>query len=119
MLTVVLRTDNSRVNLLEQIQTAAAVALVLAITYGLLLLADPISRAIGAGGANVIKRVMDDPGRLRRHARAWRHSRVAAFAAFVSPRWRLTVVVDAVHRRVAQHGKAAAMMAMSSAVHGQ
>jgi multiple antibiotic resistance protein len=58
MLTVVLRTDNSRVNLLEQIHTAVAVALVLAITYGLLLLAGPISRAIGAGGANVIKRIM-------------------------------------------------------------
>jgi multiple antibiotic resistance protein len=58
MLTVVLRTDNSRVSLLEQIHTAAAVALVLAITYGLLLVADPISRAIGAGGANVIKRIM-------------------------------------------------------------
>lgn len=58
MLTVVLRTDNSRVNLLEQIHTAVAVALVLAITYGLLLLAGPITRIIGVGGVNVIKRVM-------------------------------------------------------------
>jgi len=41
MLTVVLRTDNSRVSLLEQVHTAVAVALVLAITYGLLLLAGP------------------------------------------------------------------------------
>jgi multiple antibiotic resistance protein len=58
MLTVVLRTDNSHVSLLEQIHTAAAVALVLAITYGLLLLADPISRLIGVAGASVIKRIM-------------------------------------------------------------
>jgi multiple antibiotic resistance protein len=58
MLTVVLRTDNSRVSLLEQIHTAVAVALVLAITYGLLLLAGPITRVIGVSGANVIKRVM-------------------------------------------------------------
>jgi multiple antibiotic resistance protein len=58
MLTVVLRTDNSRVNLLEQIHTAVAVALVLAITYGLLLLAGPVTRIIGVSGVNVIKRVM-------------------------------------------------------------
>ena len=58
MLTVVLRTDNSRVSLLEQIHTSVAVALVLAITYGLLLLAGPITRVIGLSGANVIKRIM-------------------------------------------------------------
>ena len=58
MLTVVLRTDNSHVSLLEQIHTAAAVALVLAITYGLLLLAGPVTRIIGVSGVNVIKRVM-------------------------------------------------------------
>ena len=58
MLTVILRTDNTRVSFLEQIHTTAAVALVLAIAFCLLLLAGPITRVIGAGGANVIKRIM-------------------------------------------------------------
>jgi len=58
MLTVILRTDNSRFNLLEQLHTAAAVALVLGTTFVLLLLAGPINRVIGTGGANVIKRIM-------------------------------------------------------------
>ena len=58
MLTVILRTDNSRISLLEQIHTEVAVALVLAITYLLLLSAGPITRAIGTGGVNVVKRVM-------------------------------------------------------------
>jgi multiple antibiotic resistance protein len=58
MLTVILRTDNTRVSILEQAHTTAAVALVLAITFCLLLLAGPITRIIGTGGANVIKRIM-------------------------------------------------------------
>ena len=58
MLTVMLRTDNSRFNLLEQAHTTASVAAVLAITYVLLLLADPITRTIGTGGANVLRRIM-------------------------------------------------------------
>jgi len=58
MLTVILRTDNSRVNLLEQIHTTLAVALVLGITFLLMLAAGPITRVIGAGGANVIRRIM-------------------------------------------------------------
>jgi len=58
MLTVILRTDNSRISLLEQIHTEVAVALVLGITYLLLLSAGPITRAIGTGGVNVVKRVM-------------------------------------------------------------
>jgi multiple antibiotic resistance protein len=58
MLTVILRTDNTRVSFLEQAHTTAAVALVLAITFCLLLLAGPITRVIGTGGANVIKRIM-------------------------------------------------------------
>jgi small neutral amino acid transporter SnatA (MarC family) len=37
---------------------AVALALVLAITYGLLQLAGPITRIIGVSGANVIERVM-------------------------------------------------------------
>jgi len=58
MLTVMLRTDNSRVSFAEQVHTTIAVALVLAITFALLLLAGPITRVIGHGGANVIKRIM-------------------------------------------------------------
>lgn len=58
MLTVILRTDNSRVNWLEQFHTTAAVAGVLAVAFVLMLLAGPITRVIGIGGANVIKRIM-------------------------------------------------------------
>jgi len=58
MLTVILRTDNSHVSLLEQIHTEVAVALVLAITYLLLLSAGPVIWVIGTGGVNVVKRVM-------------------------------------------------------------
>ena len=58
ILTVILRTDNSKVSILEQVHTAAAVAAVLLIGYFLLLLAGPITRIIGVGGANVIKRIM-------------------------------------------------------------
>jgi multiple antibiotic resistance protein len=58
MLTVILRTDNTRVSFLEQAHTAAAVLLVLMITYVMLLSAGAITRVIGVGGANVIKRIM-------------------------------------------------------------
>jgi multiple antibiotic resistance protein len=46
------------VNFLEQAHTVTAVALVLIISYVLLLGAGAITRVIGIGGANVIKRVM-------------------------------------------------------------
>ena len=58
MLTVILRTDNTKVSFLEQAHTAAAVLLVLVITFGMLLSAGAITRVIGIGGANVIKRIM-------------------------------------------------------------
>ena len=58
MLTVILRTDNTRFSFIEQAHTTAAVALVLAIAFCLLLLAGPITGVIGTGGANVIKRIM-------------------------------------------------------------
>jgi multiple antibiotic resistance protein len=58
MLTVILRTNNSSVNWLEQLHTTAAVAGVLAITFLLMLAAGPITRVIGIGGANVVKRIM-------------------------------------------------------------
>lgn len=58
MLTVMLRTDNTRFSVLEQVHTAAAVVCVLAITYLLLLFASPVSRLLGIGGANLLKRIM-------------------------------------------------------------
>jgi multiple antibiotic resistance protein len=58
MLTVMLRTDNSHFSILEQIHTSAAVVLVLALTYLMLLSAGFITRIIGHGGANVIRRIM-------------------------------------------------------------
>lgn len=58
MLTVMLRTDNTHVSLLEQIHTNVAVAVVLAITYAMLLSAGLILRVIGSGGAAVIRRIM-------------------------------------------------------------
>jgi len=58
MLIVILRTDNTRVSLVEQAETTVAVVAVIAVTYCLLLLAGPIARIIGTGGANVIRRIM-------------------------------------------------------------
>ena len=58
MLTVILRTDNTKVNFLEQAHTAGAVLLVLIIGYVMLLGAGAITSIIGIGGANVLKRIM-------------------------------------------------------------
>jgi multiple antibiotic resistance protein len=58
MLTVMLRTDNSRFSLAEQLHTTASVFAVLVFSFLLLLAAGPITRIIGLGGANVLKRVM-------------------------------------------------------------
>jgi multiple antibiotic resistance protein len=58
MLTVMLLTDNSRFSVFEQLSTTATVAVVLAITLAMLLLADPIIRVIGPHGANVMKRII-------------------------------------------------------------
>ena len=58
MLAVVLLTDNDRFDLADQMTTTLALALVLAVQLVIFLAAGPISRAIGAGGANIIRRVM-------------------------------------------------------------
>jgi len=50
MLTVILRTDNTRFSIIEQAHTTAAVALVLALAF-CLLLSPPHHRVIGTGGA--------------------------------------------------------------------
>lgn len=58
MLTVVLLTDNRAFGFWEQAQTAAVLAVVLAIFLVVLMAANPIMRVIGTGGANVLRRVM-------------------------------------------------------------
>jgi multiple antibiotic resistance protein len=58
MLTVVLVTDDDRLNLTGQLTTVGVLALVLLVTLVILLVAGPISRLIGSAGVNVISRVM-------------------------------------------------------------
>jgi multiple antibiotic resistance protein len=58
MLTVMLLTDNDRFSVAEQARTTAVVVAVLLVQYALLLLAEPVSRLIGKGGANILRRVM-------------------------------------------------------------
>jgi len=58
MLTVVLLTDNRQFGFIEQALTTAALAAVLAIFLLIMLFANPIMKAIGVGGANVMRRVM-------------------------------------------------------------
>jgi multiple antibiotic resistance protein len=58
MLTVVLLTDDHRFDVLQLAMTTGVLALVLAITYGVLLAAGPISRLIGESGGKVIGRVL-------------------------------------------------------------
>jgi multiple antibiotic resistance protein len=58
MLAVVLITDNDRFNLVGQVSTIGVLALVLLITFLILLAAAPISRVIGAAGVSVVSRVM-------------------------------------------------------------
>jgi multiple antibiotic resistance protein len=58
MLTVTLLTDNRVHGITEQALTVAVLAAVLLIFLVILLLANPIMRIIGNGGANVLRRVM-------------------------------------------------------------
>jgi multiple antibiotic resistance protein len=58
MLTVVLVTDDDRLNLAGQLTTVGVLALVLVVTFLVLLAAVPISRLIGTAGVSVISRVM-------------------------------------------------------------
>jgi multiple antibiotic resistance protein len=58
MLTVVLVTDDDRLNLTGQLTTVCVLALVLLVTLVILLVAGPISRLIGSAGVSVISRVM-------------------------------------------------------------
>lgn len=58
MLAVVVLTDNSRFDLVEQGLTSAAVLCVLAITLLLMFAAQPLQRRLGDAGAQIISRVM-------------------------------------------------------------
>lgn len=58
MLTVMTVTDNSTVDLREQAETVLQVAVILAMTLGLMLCAHRIIALIGNAGASVISRVM-------------------------------------------------------------
>lgn len=58
IMAAVLLTDNSRYNAPEQAVTAVVLLVDLALTYGMLLGAETIHRALGTTGANVLSRVM-------------------------------------------------------------
>ena len=58
MLAVVVLTDNDRFSLAHQVTTSAIMAVILLITLGILLLANPVFRVIGPAGASIISRVM-------------------------------------------------------------
>ncbi|WP_226584013.1 MarC family protein [Acuticoccus sediminis] len=58
MLTIVILTDNARFSVPHQTITAVLMAVVLAITLGIMLAAGPIMRVIGDTGAAIISRVM-------------------------------------------------------------
>lgn len=57
IMAVVLLTDNHIYSVLTQIVTAGVVILIMAITYGLMLLAKPILRVIGKNGAAILERI--------------------------------------------------------------
>ncbi|MEP1447390.1 MAG: MarC family protein [Paraglaciecola sp.] len=58
MLGAVILTENSRFNILEQMQTVSMMLLVLVIVYILMLASNFINRLIGSSGASVVSRVM-------------------------------------------------------------
>lgn len=58
MLAIIILTDNNRFTLPEQAITFVVLAVVLAFMLGIFLMGDVISRVIGRGGTNVLRRVM-------------------------------------------------------------
>lgn len=58
MLAIIILTDNHRFTYLEQIVTYAVLAFVLGLMLIVFMLGNAISRLIGHGGANVIRRIM-------------------------------------------------------------
>lgn len=57
IMAVVLLTDNQVYSISSQVVTACVVMCIMSITYGLMLLAEPILRAIGNNGAAILERV--------------------------------------------------------------
>lgn len=57
MMAVVLLTDNHRLHLVDQLVVTVTMLVVLLITFGFLMLAGPIQRAIGDAGASVVSRI--------------------------------------------------------------
>lgn len=58
MMAVVLLTENQRHTLLDQAFTAGIMLLVVSMAFCLMLMAEPISKLIGSGGASIVSRVM-------------------------------------------------------------
>jgi multiple antibiotic resistance protein len=58
LLTAVLLMDNNRYSLLQQMITLTALAVVLSLMLAVFLLGEPIRRFVGAGGSNVLGRIM-------------------------------------------------------------
>lgn len=58
MMAVVLLTENRSHTLVDQLSTAVIMLLVVSSAYGLMLIAGPITKVIGNGGASIISRVM-------------------------------------------------------------
>lgn len=58
MLAVVLLTDKDRYSFGQQVDTVGMLVVILLILWLVLMLANPISRVIGASGANVLARIM-------------------------------------------------------------
>jgi multiple antibiotic resistance protein len=58
MLAVVVLTDNNRFSVPEQAVTAAVMLFCVGVTCLLMLLAGPVNRVIGPGGASIVSRVM-------------------------------------------------------------
>lgn len=57
IMAVVLLTDNHVYSIASQVVTAFAVICIMSVTYGLMLLAEPILRIIGKNGALILERV--------------------------------------------------------------
>jgi multiple antibiotic resistance protein len=58
MLAIIILTDNNRFTLPEQVETLGVLAVVLSLMLTIFLTGDFISRLIGRGGTNVLRRVM-------------------------------------------------------------
>ncbi|GGO81535.1 UPF0056 inner membrane protein [Marinobacterium nitratireducens] len=58
MMAAILLTDKNRFSLIDQAITSLLMLTILALTLGLMLLAAPMQKLIGASGANIISRVM-------------------------------------------------------------